>query len=68
MLLGKANGMSDGKLAGTLGRSRPWIADQKLAALELVETELFAHVPTKLHNEASQLLLDQLTALELRDD
>ena len=68
VLLGKANGMSDGKLAEALGRSRPWIADQKYAALELVETELFAHVPAKLHADAGQLLLDRLTTLELEDD
>lgn len=68
VLLGKAQGFSDGDLAGRLGRSRPWIADRKREALDLVEGGVIAGLPSELHSEATRVLLDELGAMEVSDE
>lgn len=68
VLLGKANGLSDSELARKLDRSRPWLADRKREAMEMVETNVISQVPSGLHAEATRLLLDELAELESQDD
>ena len=68
VLLGKANGLSDGELARRLDRSRPWIADRKREVLEMVETTVISQVPSELHGEAARLLLGELAELESQDE
>jgi len=68
VLLGKANGLSDGELAQRLDRSRPWIADRKQEVLEMVETTVISRVPSELHGEAARLLLEELAELESQND
>lgn len=63
VLIGKSRGASDGDLATQLGRSRPWIADRKSEVLALVEGRLVNQLPTELHTEAVELLLDELGQL-----
>ncbi len=67
VLLGKAQGLSDGELASRLERSRPWVADRKQEVLELVERDVISDLPTDLHAEATRLLLDGAAALESAD-
>ncbi len=67
VLLGKANGLSDGELARRLDRSRPWIADRKQEVLEMVETTVISRIPSELHGEAARLLLEELAELESQD-
>ncbi|MYE67524.1 MAG: hypothetical protein F4236_05020 [Acidimicrobiia bacterium] len=68
VLLGKAQGLSDSELASRLGRSRPWLADRKHEALEMVERSVMSGLPSVLHDEAARLLLDEAAALEPHDD
>ena len=68
VLLGKANGLSDGELARRLDRSRPWIADRKREVLEMVETTVISQVRSELHGEAARLLLGELAELESQDE
>lgn len=68
ILLGKAQGLSDGELASRLGRSRPWIADRKNEALEMVERDVISGLPSTLHDEAARLLIEEAAALESQDD
>ena len=68
VLLGKAQGLSDGELASRLGRSRPWLADRKHEVLEMVERDVISGLPSVLHAEAARLLLDEAATLESQDD
>lgn len=68
VLLGKAQGLSDGELASRLDRSRPWLADRKHEVLEMVEHNVISELPSALHAEAARLLLDEAAALESQDD
>lgn len=68
VLLGKAQGVSDGDLARRLGRSRPWLADRKQEVLTMVASNVISQLPPELHAEATGRLLDELTALEIPDD
>ena len=68
VLLGKAQGLSDGELASRLDRSRPWLADRKHEVLEMVERSVISGLPSALHAEAARLLLDEAAALESQDD
>jgi len=68
VLLGKAYGVSDEELAQRLGRSRPWIAELKREAMELVETRVISRVSPELHTESTQVLLDELVELESQDE
>lgn len=68
VLVGKAQGLSDGELASRLGRSRPWLADRKHEALEMVERSVMSGLPSVLLDEAARLLLDEAAALEPQDD
>ena len=68
VLLGKAQGLSDSELASRLDRSRPWIADRKHEVLEMVESNVISGLPSNLHDEAAQLVLDEAAALESQDD
>ena len=68
VLLGKAQGLSDSELASRLGRSRPWLADRKHEALEMVERSVMSGLPSVLHDEAARLLLDEAAALKPHDD
>ncbi|MXW76589.1 MAG: hypothetical protein F4Z58_11235 [Acidimicrobiaceae bacterium] len=68
VLLGKANGSSDEELAQQLGRSRPWLAERKREAMELVEERVISQVSSELHTEVTQVLLDELVELESQDE
>ena len=68
VLLGKAQGLSDGELASRLDRSRPWLADRKHEVLAMVERNVISGLPSALHAEAARLLLDEAAALESQDD
>lgn len=68
VLLGKANGSSDAELAQHLGRSRPWLAERKREAMELVEERVISQVSSELHTEATRVLLDELVELESQDE
>ena len=68
ILLGKGQGLSDGELARRLGRSRPWVADRKHEALEMVERNVISGLPSTLHDEAARLILEEAAALESQDD
>ena len=68
VMLGKAQGLSDGELASRLDRSRPWLADRKHEVLEMVERNVISGLPSALHAEAARLLLDEAAALESQDD
>ena len=68
VLLGKAEGLSDGELASRLGRSRPWLADRKREVLQMMERDVISDLPSVLHAEATRTLLDEAVALESRDD
>jgi hypothetical protein len=68
VLLGKAQGLSDGELASRLDRSRPWLADRKHEVLEMVERNVISGLPSALHAEAARLLLDEAAALEPEND
>lgn len=68
VLLGKAQGLSDGELASHLNRSRPWLADRKHEVLEMVERNVISDLPSVLHAEAARLLYDEAAALESQDD
>ena len=68
VLLGKAQGLSDGELASRLNRSRPWLADRKNEVHEMVERNVISGLPSVLHNEAARLLLEEAAALEAQDD
>lgn len=68
VLLGKAQGVSDGDLARRLNRSRPWLADRKREVLEMVERNVISVLPAELHSEATRFLLDKVAALESPDD
>jgi hypothetical protein len=63
VLLGKSRGMSDGALAGELGRSRPWVADRKAEALAVMEQRLLGELPEELHAEATRMLIDELARI-----
>ena len=64
VLIGKSRGVSDGDLAAQLKKSRPWVADRKTEVLALVETSLISQLPPELHNEAIELLLDEIGRLD----
>ena len=66
VLLGKAEGLADGELAGRLGRSRPWLADRKSEVLEMLERDIIADLPSALHDEATQILLDEAAGLQFQ--
>jgi len=68
VLLGKAQGSSDGDLASRFGRSRPWLADRKHEVLEMVRRNVISSLPSALHEEATRYLLDEAAALESQDD
>lgn len=63
VLLGKSQDVSDGELARTTGRSRPWIANRKSEVLAIVEHHLISQLPDELHGEATRTLLDELSSL-----
>ncbi|MCY3560434.1 MAG: hypothetical protein OXH20_04600 [bacterium] len=67
VLLGKAQGLSDSELASRLGRSRPWLADRKHEALEMVERSVMSGLPSVLHDEAARRLLEEAATLESGD-
>ncbi|MEX0663325.1 MAG: hypothetical protein WD598_00985 [Acidimicrobiia bacterium] len=67
VLIGKSQGVPDGELADRVGRSRPWVADRKAEALDRVQQELIAELPTLLHDEAVRGLLDAVMVLEEAD-
>jgi len=64
VLLGKSQAIADNDLAASVGRSRPWLADRKKEALGLVENGLIGELPSELHAEAVELLLERLGILE----
>lgn len=68
VLLGKAQGASDGELARHMNRSRPWLADRKREVLEMVERNVISGLPPELHSEATRFLLDEAAAMESSDD
>lgn len=64
VLIGKSQGIADGKLAQRVGRSRPWLADRKAEVLARVQAELVEQLPDALHDEAIRQLLETCAALE----
>lgn len=62
ILVGKSRDVSDGELARQIGRSRPWVANQKAKVLVVVEQQLIGQLPEALHDEAVRALLDYLAS------
>lgn len=57
MLLAKSQGVPDAEIAGVLGRSRPWVAQQKQAVLDRVGTEVMGGIDAARHTDAMEMLL-----------
>lgn len=57
ILLSKSQGVPDAEIARSLGRSRPWVAQQKQVVLDRVGTELMSELEGLQQTEAMETLL-----------
>ena len=57
MLLAKSQGVPDAGIAGSLGRSRPWVAQQNQAVLDRVGAEVMSGLDATRHGHAMEMLL-----------
>ena len=57
ILLGKSQSISDGEIAARLGRSRPWVAQQKHRVLERLGRDLLSQFDDDRHFPAMESLL-----------
>ncbi|MCY3850995.1 MAG: hypothetical protein OXF75_09375 [Acidimicrobiaceae bacterium] len=57
ILLSKSQGVPDAEIAQSLGRSRPWVAQQKQVVLDRVGSEIMSTLDSALHLQAMEDLL-----------
>ena len=57
LLLSKSQGVSDADIAGSLNRSRPWVAQRKQLVLDRVGNELMRELGGRQQTEAMETLL-----------
>ena len=57
ILLSKSQGVPDVEIAGSLGRSRPWVAQRKQLVLDRVGNELMRELEGRQQTEAMETLL-----------
>ncbi len=57
ILLSKSQGVPDAEIAGSLGRSRPWVAQRKQLVLDRVGNELMRELEGRQQTEAMETLL-----------
>ena len=57
ILVGKSQSISDGEIAARLGRSRPWVAEQKHRVLERLGRDLLSQFDDDRHYPAMETLL-----------
>ena len=57
ILLSKSQGVPDAEIAGSLGRSRPWVAQRKQLVLDRVGSELMRELEGRQQTETMETLL-----------
>ena len=61
ILLSKSQGVPDAEIAGSLGRSRPWVAQRKQRVLDRVGNELMRELEGREQTEAMETLLTAIS-------
>ncbi len=61
ILLSKSQGVPDAEIAGSLGRSRPWVAQRKQRVLDRVGNELMRELEGREQTEAMEPLLTAIS-------
>ena len=61
ILLSKSQGVPDAEIAGSLGRSRPWVAQRKQLVLDRVGAELMRELEGRQQTEAMETLLTAIS-------
>ena len=61
ILLSKSQGVPDAETAGSLGRSRPWVAQRKQLVLDRVGNELMRELEGREQTEAMETLLTAIS-------